>query len=95
VIEMTSEIRACPFRSQKRTARLGCDRKLGAVARGPLFGINFQSVYFGQSLNEPGVGSGGTIRTHSPAVGIACPLWLPRQLSESRLPILSKYQGTG
>jgi hypothetical protein len=24
-----------------------------------IFGMNFQSVYIGQSLNEPGVGSGG------------------------------------
>jgi hypothetical protein len=32
----------------------------GAAAVTPtLFGMNFQSVYIGQSLNEPGVGSGG------------------------------------
>ena len=32
----------------------------GAPAQVPaVFGMNFQSVYFGQSLNEPGVGSGG------------------------------------
>jgi Type I phosphodiesterase / nucleotide pyrophosphatase len=32
----------------------------GAAAQVPVvFGMNFQSVYFGQSLNEPGVGVGG------------------------------------
>ena len=32
----------------------------GAAAQVPaVFGMNFQSVYFGQSLNEPGVGAGG------------------------------------
>jgi len=32
----------------------------GAPAQVPaVFGMNFQSVYFGQSLNEPGVGAGG------------------------------------
>jgi hypothetical protein len=32
----------------------------GAPAVTPaIFGMNFQSVYIGQSLNEPGVGSGG------------------------------------
>jgi len=32
----------------------------GKAAQVPaVFGMNFQSVYFGQSLNEPGVGSGG------------------------------------
>jgi Type I phosphodiesterase / nucleotide pyrophosphatase len=32
----------------------------GAAAQVPaVFGMNFQSVYFGQSLNEPGVGMGG------------------------------------
>jgi hypothetical protein len=32
----------------------------GAAAMAPaLFGMNFQSVYFGQSLNEPSVGAGG------------------------------------
>jgi hypothetical protein len=32
----------------------------GAPAQVPaVFGMNFQSVYFGQSLNEPGVGMGG------------------------------------
>jgi len=32
----------------------------GGAAQVPaVFGMNFQSVYFGQSLNEPGVGAGG------------------------------------
>jgi hypothetical protein len=32
----------------------------GAAAQVPtVFGMNFQSVYFGQNLNEPGVGAGG------------------------------------
>ena len=32
----------------------------GAPARVPaVFGMNFQSVYIGQSVNEPGVGAGG------------------------------------
>jgi hypothetical protein len=45
----------------------------GAAARKPaLFGMNFQAVYIGQSVNEPGVGIGG----YQNAAGLPSPLLL-------------------
>ena len=40
--------------------QIGGKTHSGGAAQVPaVFGMNFQSVYFGQSLNEPGVGDGG------------------------------------